>query len=43
LLASGVNPITVREMMGHTTEAMSARYSSQPLAVKSEALLRVLG
>ncbi len=43
LLASGVNPITVREMMGHTTEAMSARYSSQPLAVKADALGRALG
>ena len=42
LVSEGVDPITVRELMGHTTIAMTARYASVPLAQKSAALARLL-
>ncbi len=43
LVAEGVDLVTVREMMGHTTQAMTERYSSVPLNVKAAALIRAMG
>ncbi len=42
LVSEGVDPITVRELLGHTTVAMTARYASVPLAQKSAALTRIM-
>jgi integrase len=43
LVTEGVDPITIREMLGHTGADMTVRYSNVPLSVKSAALVRALG
>lgn len=43
LAAEGVDLITVREIMGHTTVAMTELYASMPLPHKAAAMARILG
>lgn len=43
MLRAGVDGITLRAMMGHTTEAMTQRYAGVPMDHKHEALARMMG
>lgn len=42
MLRAGVDGVTLRAMMGHTTEAMTQRYAGVPVAQKQEAVARLL-
>ena len=42
MLRAGVDGVTLRAMMGHTTEAMTQRYAGVPVDQKQEAVARLL-
>ena len=43
LLAQGVDPLTIREILGHTTGAMTTRYANIPIEHKARELTRIMG
>jgi integrase len=43
LVTEGVDPITIREMLGHTGADMTVRYANVPISVKAAAMARALG
>jgi len=42
MLRAGVDGVTLRAMMGHTTETMTQRYAGVPVDQKQEAVTRLL-